>query len=176
MVIPAFVPVSCPGHNSFDAYPLALSRPSVYTDLPTSVQELSMIEGLLILLGFQTAGELLSWWLLPMIPGPVLGLVMLLVFLRWRRGVPPTVDAVGSGILQHLGLLFVPASVGVVLFAPQLRTHGAALLVALVTSVLLTVGVTGLVLRWLSPADGPTDVQADDPHTPEKATSAAPRS
>lgn len=126
-----------------------------------------MIEGLLILLGFQAAGELLSWWLLPMIPGPVLGLVLLLAFLRWRRGVPASVDAVGSGILQHLGLLFVPASVGVVLFAPQLRTHGVALLLALVVSVLLTVGVTGLVLRWLSPAEEP-----DDPQTPEKAPAA----
>ena len=79
---------------------------------------------------------------------PDLGLVLLLVFLRWRRGVPTSVEAVGSGILQHLGLLFVPASADVVLFAPQLRTHGAALLVALLVSVLLTVDVTGQVLPW----------------------------
>ena len=62
-----------------------------------------MIEGLLILLGFQAAGELLSWLLLPMIPGPVLGLVLLLVFLRARRTVPQSVDTVGgnrSGVLQ----------------------------------------------------------------------------
>ena len=116
-----------------------------------------MIEGLLILLGFQAAGELLSWLVLPMIPGPVLGLVLLLVFLRLRRSVPVSVSKVGSGILQHLGLLFVPASVGVVLFAPQLRTHGLALLLALVVSVLATVAVTGLVLRWLSPDASPPE-------------------
>lgn len=110
-----------------------------------------MIEGLLILLGFQAAGELLSWLVLPMIPGPVLGLVLLLVFLRQRGSVPLSVTTVGSGLLQHLGLLFVPASVGVVLFAPQLRTHGLALLLTLCFSVLATVAVTGLVLRWLSP-------------------------
>ena len=124
-----------------------------------------MIQGLLILLGFQAAGELLSWSLLPRLPGPVLGLVLLLVFLRWRRRVPDSVERVGSGILAHLGLLFVPASVGVVLFAPQLREHGAALLVALLVSVLLTVGVTGLVLRWLST----DDASADDPETPGQA-------
>ena len=122
-----------------------------------------MIQGLLILLGFQAAGELLSWSLLPMIPGPVLGLVLLLVFLRWRRRVPVSVEQVGSGILAHLGLLFVPASVGVVLFAPQLREHGAALLLALLVSVLLTVGVTGLVLRWLSTDDASAEPPADDP-------------
>lgn len=122
-----------------------------------------MIEGLLILLGFEAAGELLSWLVLPMIPGPVLGLVLLLVFLRLHRGVPHSVNVVGSGILQHLGLLFVPASVGVVLFAPQLRTHGMALLLALLVSVLATVAVTGLVLRWLSP-DALTARTSDQEH------------
>jgi putative effector of murein hydrolase LrgA (UPF0299 family) len=112
-----------------------------------------MIQGLLVLFGFQAAGELLSWLVLPMIPGPVLGLVMMLVFLRLRRTVPDAVHTVGTGILQHLGLLFVPASVGVVLFAPQLRTHGLSLLLALGISVMATVAVTALVLRWLSPAE-----------------------
>ena len=110
-----------------------------------------MIEGLSILLGFQAVGELLSWLLLPVIPGPVLGLVLLLVFLKTRRRVPDSVDKVSSGILQHLGLLFVPASVGVVMFAPQLRAHGLALLLTLFVSVLATIAVSGLVLRWHSP-------------------------
>ena len=121
-----------------------------------------MIEGLLILLGFQAAGELLSWRMLPMIPGPVLGLVLLLLFLRWRRRVPDSVDQVGSGLLAHLGLLFVPASVGVVLFAPQLREHGVALLLALLVSVVATVGVTAMVLHLLSPADDPPRQETDD--------------
>lgn len=90
---------------------------------------------------------------------PDLGLVLLLVFLRWRRGVPTSVEAVGSVILQHLGLLFVPASVGVVLFAPQLRTHGAALLVTLV----LTLAAYALGLKawaWPHTASAPRATSA----------------
>ncbi len=50
---------------------------------------------------------------------------------------------------QHLGLLFVPASVGVVLFLPDLKTHALAVSTALLVSVALTIGVTAVVLKVL---------------------------
>jgi len=59
------------------------------------------------------------------------------------------IDAVASALTQHLGLLFVPAAVGVVLFLPQLRAHASAVALALVGSVVLTIAVSGLVLKLL---------------------------
>ena len=41
----------------------------------------------------------------------------------------------------------MPASVGVVLFLPDLQTHALAVATALVVSVVLTIAVTGLVLK-----------------------------
>jgi putative effector of murein hydrolase LrgA (UPF0299 family) len=52
-----------------------------------------------------------------------------------------------------LGLLFIPASVGVVLYLPVLRAHAWAISAALVISVLATVAVTALVLKLLAPKD-----------------------
>ena len=109
-----------------------------------------MIAGLVQILLFQGVGELVSNFLLPLIPGPVIGLVLLLAYLAARRRVPEDVDRVGSALVQHLGLLFVPAAVGVVLFLPQLRSHGLAVALALVVSVVLTIAVPALVLRVLS--------------------------
>lgn len=109
-----------------------------------------MIHGLLQLLLFQALGELLSKFLLPFIPGPVIGLVLLLCFLHWRGHVPAQIEQVGSGILQHLSLLFIPASVGVVLYWPLLRDHALAVVCALVVSVLATVGVSGALLKLLA--------------------------
>jgi len=80
-----------------------------------------MIQGLVQLLIFQALGELLSKFALPFIPGPMLGLAL-------RGHVPAAMDLVGSSILQHLGLLFIPA-----------------LVAGGVTSVLTAVGVA----RWL---------------------------
>jgi putative effector of murein hydrolase LrgA (UPF0299 family) len=112
-----------------------------------------MIQGLVQLFIFQALGELLSKFALPFIPGPVLSLVLLLVFLTLRGHVPASMDWVGSSILQHLGLLFIPASVGVVLYLPVLRAHAGAITAALLVSVVATVAVTALVLKLLAPKD-----------------------
>jgi holin-like protein len=109
-----------------------------------------MIAGLVEILVFQGLGELVSRFLLPMIPGPVVGLVLLLAWFRLRGGVAPAVDLVASALVQHLGLLFVPAAVGVVMYWPQLRSHALAVVVALVASVVLTIAASALVLRWIA--------------------------
>jgi putative effector of murein hydrolase LrgA (UPF0299 family) len=109
-----------------------------------------MISGLVQILVFQGLGELVSHFLLPLIPGPVIGLVLLLGYLAIRKSVPGPVDLVASALVQHLGLLFVPAAVGVVLFWPQLRSHALAVVVALGASVILTIAVPALLLRLLA--------------------------
>ncbi|MEY3490051.1 MAG: hypothetical protein RL655_1619 [Pseudomonadota bacterium] len=116
-----------------------------------------MINGLFQLLLFQAAGELVSKFLVPFIPGPVLGLVVLLTFLVWKGAVPLQIDGVGSAILQHLGLLFVPASVGVLMFLPVLKDHAVAVIGALVLSVMATIAVTASVLKILGTLDSGDD-------------------
>ena len=109
-----------------------------------------MIAGLVEILVFQGLGEVLSRFAVPMIPGPVAGLVLMLAWLRVRRTVPPHVELVASALTRHLGLLFVPAAVGVVLFWPHLRSNAVAVLAALVVSVVLTIAVSAAVLRVLA--------------------------
>ena len=109
-----------------------------------------MIAGLVQILLFQGLGELASKFLVPSIPGPVIGLVLLLGFLAVHKSVPKDVDLVAAALVQHLGLLFVPAAVGVVLFFPQLRSHALAVTLALVVSVVLTIAAPALLLRALS--------------------------
>ena len=113
-----------------------------------------MIAGLLQLLVFQGVGELLSRFVVPAVPGPVLGLVALLAWLRVRGRVGAGLDAVAGAFARHLGLLFVPAAVGVVMFVPQLRGHLPALAVALLASVVASIAVSGWLLKTLSPRDG----------------------
>ena len=107
-----------------------------------------MIRGLIILLSFQGAGEIFTRLLALPVPGPVIGLVLLLIFLIRRGKVDAPIDTVASVLTKHLGLLFVPAAVGVVLFWPQLKIHFWAVSVALVVSVIATVAVSAAVLRF----------------------------
>ena len=106
-----------------------------------------MIAGLVEILLFQGVGELASHFLLTLIPGPVIGLVLLLAWLQLRKAASPGVELVATALVQHLGLLFVPAAVGVVMFWPQLQSAALAVGAALVASVVLTIAVTALVLK-----------------------------
>jgi len=114
-----------------------------------------MIFGLVQILLFQSLGELISKLLLPTLPGPVIGLVLLVAWLVISKGINPDLAAVADGFSQYLGLLFVPAAVGVVLFLPQLKANALAIISALVASVILTIGSSALVVRFLS--KGPRD-------------------
>jgi holin-like protein len=109
-----------------------------------------MIAGLVQILLFQGLGEVVARFFLPLIPGPVIGLVLLVAWLRVRGSVPEPVDLVATAFSQNLGLLFIPAAVGVVMFWPQLRSHALAVTAALVVSVIATMVVTALVLRALA--------------------------
>lgn len=109
-----------------------------------------MIAGLVEILLFQGIGEVVSRFLITLIPGPVIGLVLLLVWLQLRKRVPTQLELVASTLTQHLGLLFVPAAVGVVMFWPHLKSSAIAVVTALVASVVLTIGVSAIVLRLLS--------------------------
>lgn len=109
-----------------------------------------MISGLVQILLFQGLGELITHFLLPLIPGPVVGLILLLGFLALRKSVNASLDEVAITFSRHFGLLFVPAAVGVVMFWPHLKAHAVAITAALVVSVILTIAVTALVLKALS--------------------------
>ena len=110
-----------------------------------------MIASLALILLCQLAGEAFVRGAgLPM-PGPVIGLMLLLVLLLLRdrfavlaRG-PLQGDGVESasrGLLANLSLLFVPAGVGVVQKLDLIVDHGIAFLGVLVVSVLITLLVT----------------------------------
>jgi holin-like protein len=112
-----------------------------------------MIPGLVQILLWQGLGELVSHFFLPIIPGPVLGLIFLLIFLIIKGQVNSSLALVSDAFSQHLGVLFIPAAVGVILFLPQLKAHAVAVISALLISVVLTIVVTAIVLRFIAKKD-----------------------
>jgi len=103
------------------------------------------LRGLAWLLIFQSIGELLSRGFSLPLPGPVLGLVLLLVALRF----PVVRDPVGECaqfLLAHLSLLFIPVGVGVMTHLTLLGRYGGRMLLVIVLSTWIGLAVTALVL------------------------------
>ena len=115
-----------------------------------------MLRAIAALLVCQLAGETITRGLALPVPGPVLGLVILLAGLAAAAGrglvTPEQIERTELGklagaLLGTIGLLFVPAGVGVVQQLDRLATHGPALLATLVGSTILALVVTVLVFR-----------------------------
>ena len=110
-----------------------------------------MIASLSLILLCQLAGEVFVRGLRLPMPGPVIGLMLLLGLLLARDHFPllargplqgDGVESVSRVMLANLSLLFVPAGVGVVQKLDLVAGHGIALLVVLAVSVLATLVVT----------------------------------
>jgi holin-like protein len=104
-----------------------------------------MIEAGILLLLCQLAGESLVRALDLPVPGPVLGAIVMLVFLALRRRVPETLGKTSHDLLANFSLLFVPAGTGIILHAAGLEAEAVALIAALIGSTALTIAVAGLV-------------------------------
>jgi putative effector of murein hydrolase LrgA (UPF0299 family) len=110
-----------------------------------------MIGSLSLILLCQLAGEVLVRALALPMPGPVIGMALLLLVLLARdrfgglargplRG--GGVENASRGLLANLSLLFVPAGVGVVQKLDLVAEHGVAFIAVLAISVVVTLLVT----------------------------------
>ena len=115
-----------------------------------------MIGALAALLLAQLAGEVFGRTLALPVPGPVIGLVLMALWLWFdlrRRGISDDaiettdIGRVASVLIANLGLLFVPAGAGVVQQLQVFGDHGVAIVVALVVSAILTLLATVAIFR-----------------------------
>lgn len=104
--------------------------------------------GLAWLLAFQSFGELLARGLSLPFPGPVIGMLLLLIALRWQVVQEP-VASCANFLLAHLSLLFVPVGVGVMTHLSLVSQYGLRMLAVIVLSTLAGLLVTVLTLHWL---------------------------
>lgn len=112
-----------------------------------------MIASLGLILLCQLLGEIVVRGVGVPIPGPVVGLILLLMLLQGRDRIgllrrgplgDGGVERTASGMLAHLSLLFVPAGVGVVQHLDLVSSHGVAIFVILALSALVTLVVTAV--------------------------------
>ena len=110
-----------------------------------------MIGAITALLLCQLSGELIARALHMPIPGPVLGMVLLFgaLLLCHGREAPAPLTAVADTLLGNLGLLFVPAGVGVVIYGPLLARNWLPIALAVLVGTLLGIAVTGRLAQTL---------------------------
>lgn len=109
-----------------------------------------MIEALTLFLLCQLAGEVAIRALGIGVPGPVVGMALLLAILWTRREVPGAIASTADGILRNLSLMFVPAGVGITQQFDLVAQHGLEILLVLAVSTTVALAVTALVFQALA--------------------------
>ena len=126
-----------------------------------------MLRGLFALLACQLAGDVIVRGLGWPVPGPVIGIVLLFAFLclhghfgRREATEQGDIAKAADALLANLGLVFVPAGVGISQHYGLILNNGVPLVAALVVSTVLTlmvtVGVFRVVSRLCGASDGPS--------------------
>ncbi|MFP8968384.1 CidA/LrgA family protein [Pokkaliibacter sp. CJK22405] len=104
-----------------------------------------MIQGFMILLFCQLLGEFIVRGFEWPFPGPVMGMVILLVGLVVYGEVPEGLRPVSDGLLKYLSLLFVPAGVGLMTHYDLISQDLLAIALAIVVSSIVSM----VVCTWL---------------------------
>ncbi|HYN78941.1 MAG TPA: CidA/LrgA family protein [Lamprocystis sp. (in: g-proteobacteria)] len=108
-----------------------------------------MLEALTLILSCQLVGEIIVLVSGLPVPGPVLGMVLLLAWLSVRGGVSERVAQTADTLLSHFSLLFIPAGVGVLVHWERVKDQWAAITAALVLGTLITLAVTALTMAGM---------------------------
>ncbi len=118
------------------------------------------LRGLAWLLVLQLVGEVLARAFSLPLPGPVIGMLLLMPALGWHVVREPVTE-VARFLLAHLSLLFVPVGVGVITHLDVLRQHGVGLLAVIAVSTWIGLAVSALTLRALM-RSRPHEAEAPD--------------
>lgn len=114
------------------------------------------LQGMTWLMLLQLIGEALAHLLSLPFPGPVVGMLLLVISLRVPLVRDP-VQAAASYLLSHLSLLFVPVGVGVITHLDLLRSYGLKLMLVIALSTWAGMAVTVLLTRTLMHDQFPAD-------------------
>jgi holin-like protein len=117
-----------------------------------------MLKGIFIIFLFQLIGESVQKYFEVTVPGPVIGLILLLasfILLKNSKNIfvnkaKNEIVSTATYISSYLSLLFVPIGVGVVLHLSYLEKNYIEVLGVVFFSTILTIGFTALVMEAIN--------------------------
>ncbi|WP_339525848.1 CidA/LrgA family protein [Pseudomonas sp. EA_35y_Pfl2_R111] len=108
-----------------------------------------LLRGLSWLVLCQLLGTALNVLLIPILPGPIIGMLLLFGFLLLRGEVGEPLHLASTSLLKYLPLLLVPPAVGVMAYATDIFADFWAIAGALLLSLLISIVFAGWLMQKL---------------------------
>jgi holin-like protein len=114
-----------------------------------ALETMVMLEQIARVLCWLCVGEIAARSGLLPLPAPVTGLILLYADLAVRGKLPEELGVLADRLLQLLGMLFVPAGVGVIAHLHVLKSEALPILAAIIGGTAITLFVTMVVANLL---------------------------
>ncbi len=111
---------------------------------------MTTIDAITLLLVCQLLGEGLRVILSIPIPGAILGMLLLLVWLMMVKKNRPTLKAVTSWLTAHLSIMFLPAAVGLINEKSNIKNYGLQIAFTVFCSSLITMSVSAYIFHLVA--------------------------
>lgn len=106
-----------------------------------------MLRGFAVLLMFQFAGELIGAAFQLPVSGPIIGMALLLIWLRRHARIDDGLASAADGLLANMAVLFVPVGVGAMAYPELFREHWLFIIVAITAGTAVTIVTTALTAK-----------------------------
>ncbi|NBB69409.1 MAG: CidA/LrgA family protein [Alphaproteobacteria bacterium] len=125
-----------------------------------------MLGFFVVVLALLWVGELVAAAVVPILPGPLVGMVLLLAVFVARGGVPASFEGPATGLVAHLTLFILPASLAILEEYGRLAEAWLLYAAVLLGSSLVTAVVAALVAGGLLHARPPAAPRRRRPRPP----------
>lgn len=109
-----------------------------------------MLKGIITLLVFQFLGECIAKLFDLLVPGPVIGMVLLLIFLIIRKSSFASLDNAVFIHLKYLPMLFIPAAMGIITQIDIISKEFWAITIALFFGTIIALAFSAKLMDYLT--------------------------
>lgn len=103
----------------------------------------------IVLIGFYQVGLLIQTTFQLFVPGSVIGMILLFIFLSLKVIKVTWIENGARFIVDNLALFFIPVTVGILEYYDVFAGKGALLILIALVSTMLVMGISGATSQWL---------------------------
>ena len=109
-----------------------------------------MLKGIITLLIFQFIGECIAKLFELLVPGPVIGMILMLIFLMIRKSSFASLDSAVFLHLRYLPMLFIPAAMGIITQVDIISKEFWAIFVSLFIGTIIALAFSAKLMDYLT--------------------------
>lgn len=107
-----------------------------------------VLEGFVIILFMQSLGTFMSNYFKLILPGNLVGLLLLFLALFLKIVKLERVEAAANLLLDNMMALFIPLNVGLITILPKIKQEWMAIITSILASTIIVMVVTAKAVEW----------------------------